>query len=72
MTDELKARIAEGFTSFTEMNSKAYKWQQALLAVVELHKPKTVGTGAIPTYCTECIGLYPCPTIQAIEKEQPT
>jgi hypothetical protein len=46
----------------------------ALRAVVELHKPKTAGTGVPYLYCTNCqepysYGRYPCPTIQAIEKE---
>jgi len=40
----------------------------ALRAVVELHKPMWDGE-----YCKECHpdqnGSYPCPTIQAIEKE---
>ena len=41
---------------------------KALRAVVELHKPWTGG-------CSHCINIkggymsYPCPTIQAIEKE---
>ena len=50
---------------------------KALRAVVELHKPKgnfadTYIEGE-PTnpFCPECIDpdVYPCPTIQAIEKE---
>ena len=42
---------------------------KALRAVVELHKPTAYGD------CSHCFGLhsmgetYPCPTIQAIEKE---
>ena len=53
-------------------------WQSAALrAVVELHKPQgNFGDTYIdgkPThpYCPECIDpdVYPCPTIQAIEKE---
>ena len=41
----------------------------ALRAVVELHKPTEYGD------CSHCFGLhsmgetYPCPTVQAIEKE---
>lgn len=51
-------------------------YRRALLAVVELHKPKgnfadTYVNGE-PTnpFCPECIDpdVYPCPTIQAIEK----
>ena len=44
----------------------------ALRAVVELHKPLTTPNNF--TNCPECqygsaSGSYPCPTIQAIEKE---
>jgi hypothetical protein len=46
--------------------TKEYKglllYFNALRAVVELHKPET------PTWCV-CDEPYPCPTIQAIEKE---
>jgi hypothetical protein len=48
----------------------------ALRAVVELHKPmlwKNVDTDKYGYKCQACQGwtreLYPCPTIQAIEKE---
>lgn len=49
----------------------------ALRAVVELHKPKQIADGinSIPAvmYVQKCAcgnaGVYPCPTIQAIEKE---
>lgn len=48
-----------------------------LRAVVELHKPKGnfadtyVNGEPNSPYCPECIDpdVYPCPTIQAIEKE---
>jgi hypothetical protein len=45
---------------------------KALRAVVELHKPITTPNNF--SYCPECQygharGVYPCPTIQAIEKE---
>ena len=45
---------------------------RALRAVVELHKPITTPNNF--SYCPECQygharGVYPCPTIQAIEKE---
>ena len=43
-------------------------YRRALLAVVELHKPDLDGL-----ICKECTASesewYPCPTIQAIEKE---
>ena len=38
----------------------------ALRAVVELHNP---ANGFKDTWCGDCDNLYPCPTIQAIEKE---
>lgn len=47
----------------------------ALRAVVELHKPTNYlkDVGIEDTICSTCgwrgIELYPCPTIQAIEKE---
>lgn len=45
----------------------------ALLAVVELHKPmiwKNLGNDTDGYMCEVCEGnSYPCPTIQAIEKE---
>ena len=50
----------------------------ALRAVVEMHKPELTSSGELG--CPECVKLirsddramtyrYPCPTIQAIEKE---
>jgi len=45
---------------------------KALRAVVELHKPQeiTLPNGEWGTNCILCDGFdYPCPTIQAIEKE---
>jgi hypothetical protein len=44
----------------------------ALLAVVELHKEQeiTLPNGEWGSNCIVCDGwLYPCPTIEAIEKE---
>jgi hypothetical protein len=40
----------------------------ALKAVVELHKPEAQEHGQYEK-CWNCNLLYPCPTIQAIEKE---
>ena len=64
--DELLAEIND-HTDF----DRGYLLGRALRAVVELHKPKT---GEFEDYnpnalCEECIDDYPCPTIQAIEKE---
>ena len=49
------------------------KGLKALLAVVELHKPQeiTLPDGEWGANCSHCDFAfnYPCPTIQAIEKE---
>ena len=42
-------------------------YRSALLAVVELHIPD-FGTPNEKTVCDYCKVIYPCPTIQAIEK----
>jgi hypothetical protein len=51
--------------------AEAYEIWKAVVAVVELHEPRhTVTPNEI--YCDCGIGYlqaYPCPTIQAIEKE---
>ena len=48
-------------------NHDAIFMKDALLAVVKLHKPII---HALPDFtCWACQDLYPCPTIQAIEKE---
>ena len=65
--DELLALINKGELGWF------YGWMQdALRAVVELHKPEFIEFHDV-TYCNECtnneIVNYPCPTIQAIEKE---
>ena len=49
-------------------------FNKALRAVVELHKPLDNLIGEFCSHCTEMSGkdiytLYPCLTIQAIEKE---
>ena len=41
---------------------------QALRAVVEIHSAD-FGTPGENTVCDYCKVIYPCPTIQAIEKE---
>jgi len=68
--DELLAKIDTLEARYTD-----YPTYLALRAVVELHKPreyKVAGTftdGLIQTGCV-CGGWsYPCPTIEAIEKE---
>ena len=71
--EELLAEI-EKFTN-TAMHESSYRTDiepyNALRAVVELHKPteRTPGYSYGP-YCTHEVGWeWPCPTIQAIEKE---
>ena len=57
---------------FDEGSEKYEKVFAALRAVVELHKPHdiTLPDGYYGTDCSVCHGYqYPCPTIQAIEKE---
>ena len=64
--DELLAEIDER-TSYLGNIDGVYT---ALRAVVELHKPIPNGYGSDTFRCSEhCRGNYPCPTIQAIEKE---
>jgi hypothetical protein len=76
--DELVIRIIE-ISGDETINWRLYP---ALRAVVELHKPVMAFTGGYDgeenelwaEQCQECSGswasqMYPCPTIQAIEKE---
>ena len=68
--DELLAKIDKESVTFSDITSM----QSALRAVVELHKP---GEHELVNYvfCKGCTNEaylaqpYPCPTIQAIEKE---
>ena len=48
-----------------------YSSAKALRAVVELHKPEPLDErgNVCLTCCPDLLTLYPCPTIQAIEKE---
>ena len=78
--DELLAKMKELSRTFAyEPN---LNFESALRAVVELHKPVMAFTGGYDgeenelwaEQCQECSGswasqMYPCPTIQAIEKE---
>lgn len=80
--DELLAKInrpqavaisVQGMGSIIEVQH-LMAFRSALYAVVELHRPqeiKLLSGEVADTYCYECEGLisYPCPTIQAIEKE---
>ena len=69
--DELLEAIGSGETT-------RFALADTLRAVVELHKPSGQGLG-YAAYCHQCMfnhgsgeiknHAYPCPTIQAIEKE---
>jgi len=68
--DELLEKINEGELGWY------YGWMQdALRAVTKLHKPRLMAYMGNPTLeadtCEHCgyLFFYPCPTIQAIEKE---
>ncbi len=73
--DELLTKI-DNFEPDDELDS--VNSMNALRAVVELHKPSGQGLG-YAAYCHQCMfnhgsgeiknHAYPCPTIQAIEKE---
>ena len=78
--DELLAEIDQWLTHSEiakRQPNKAINVLKALRAVVELHKPLLVKDYENDTdwlECQECSGNgfnahYPCPTIQAIEKE---
>jgi hypothetical protein len=72
---DLHISIGYAQSGFSEYAADGTKCEQALRAVVELHKPiyypdKPEG----PVWCNQCAegrgyAKYPCPTIQAIEKE---
>ena len=54
---------------FLADKNKGKEWVKALRAVVELHKPRTDEAACIHCSKTGFWIAYPCPTIQAIEKE---
>lgn len=66
--NELLAELDEIIKDFCARYDNSNPYYKALRAVVELHKPWPGG-------CSHCINIeggymsYPCPTIQAIEKE---
>ena len=78
--DELLAKLADDyqFADYAELRDEQgfLPTHHALRSVVELHKQEevTLPDGQLADICSECSGngyysLYPCPTIQAIEKE---
>ena len=72
--DELLTKITTEMFQFKKGGfSRAY--MQALRAIVELHKPIQISNEQLCNACEEWTNegqkqlFYPCPTIQAIEKE---
>ena len=80
--EELLTKLSHEITDYFALNYKHNNYYKALRAVVELHKPNKYGWCS---HCAEdecwgchtwgsddncgCMPKYPCPTIQAIEKE---
>lgn len=76
--DELLAKIDANGTKYdgntgitTEVVTRPHRNDKALRAVVELHRPvhNAYDTDYSWWGCLMCEEVYPCPTIQAIEKE---
>ena len=66
--DELLDIIKNHQNAQYEPNTKDVTAWDILQTIVELHKPEHSFTGYRCTHCTLEV-TYPCPTIQAIEKE---
>ena len=60
--------LVTGGTNYT-MAEEHLLYRKALRAVVELHKPTPEAVFVSEIECKPCNSAYPCPTIQAIEKE---
>ena len=73
--DELLAKIDEEGEFLVQHFDSKPRVHSALRAVVELHKEIPSRGANYPAHfpsapdCAECSLNYPCPTIQAIEKE---
>jgi len=72
--DELLLDVSEVLNWYEDQErfAEVVPYLLALQKVVELHKPMNIGETL--TVCRECFVMwennpYPCPTIQAIEKE---
>jgi hypothetical protein len=61
--DELLAKIEDDF----DYDSVNHKFQYAVRAIVELHKPVLKSKNKY--ICEGCNLFYPCETIQVVEKE---
>ena len=58
--------------AFVRARKEADKLQRAINAIKELHNPSPVPDWVpkqVDFICDGCARAYPCPTIQAIEKE---
>jgi hypothetical protein len=66
--DELLAKIE---VQGAHLQAGDNPYLDALRAVVEMHKPEPLDErgDVCLTCCPDLLTLYPCPTIQAIEKE---
>jgi len=68
--DELVQKLTPSLTHTVYFEFGAIPILNALRAVVELHKPDMRGNCDVCTWITNGgLGVYPCPTIQAREKE---
>jgi hypothetical protein len=73
--DELLAKLNRTTSYISERMVWGNQWHSALRAVVELHKPTRFSGELVCDACEEWTNegasqlAYPCPTIQAIEKE---
>jgi hypothetical protein len=68
--DELVQKLTPSLTHTVYFEFGAIPILNALRAVVELHKPDMRGNCDVCTWITNGgLVVYPCPTIQAIEKE---
>lgn len=67
--DELLEELNEIMKDFDQKYDNSNPYYKALRAVVENHTPFTPEFGGGIDYCWADDRPYPCPTIQAIEKE---
>ena len=74
--DELLEELNEIINDFDTKYDNSNPYYKALRAVVELHKPAFAVVDGVKgaEWCYQCAdqrgyAKYPCPTIQAIEKE---
>ena len=76
--EELLAKLNEQSRMIYANQTELIGWFNALRTVIEMHKPELTSSGELG--CPECVKLirtddramtyrYPCPTVQAIEKE---